>query len=308
MQNVYITRNEKQIQLTVDEIKSAWDAWEAELRKKKLDAYIEEVKQTLLKFYKEEVKQKLLRLSKEKDDPEYEMAANNQDIIDEIARDIGRTIAHPVDPYWADYLWDDYDWYDYDWETYNWCFTCKPDACGGFMHCYEDAMRALREKDKMKDKIKQTLLKLSKENDDPKYEMAANNKDIIDEIAREIGRAIENEDDYDYDGDFYDWCFNPGAYGGFMHCYESAMIVLREKDKIKQTLLKLSKENDNPKYEMAANNKDIIDKIARKIGRAIENGSDYDWCFNPGAYGGFMHCYKSAMRALREKDDINENY
>ena len=210
MQNVYITRNEKQIQLTVDEIKSAWDAWEAELRKEKLDAYIEEVKQTLLKFYKEEVKR--------------------------------------------------------------------------------------------------TLLKLSKENDDPKYEMAANNKDIIDEIAREIGRAIENEDDYDYDGDFYDWCFNPGAYGGFMHCYESAMIVLREKDKIKQTLLKLSKEKDNPKYEMAANNKDIIDKIARKIGRAIENGSDYDWCFNPGAYGGFMHCYKSAMRALREKDDINENY
>ena len=135
--------------------------------------------------------------------------------------------------------------------------------------------------------------------------MAANNKDIIDEIAREIGRAIENESDYD-------WCFNPGADGGFMHCYESAMIALREKDKmkdkIKQTLLKLSKENDNPKYEMAANNKDIIDKIARKIGRAIENGCDYDWCFNPGAYGDFMHCYKSAMIALREKDDINENY
>ena len=304
MQNVYITRNEKQIQLTVDEIKSAWDAWEAELRKKKLDAYIEEVKQTLLKFYKEEVKQTLLKLSKEKDDPEYEMAANNQDIIDEIARDIGRTIAHPVDPYWADYLWDDYDWYDYNWETYNCCFTFTPGA-GSFMHYYEDAMIALREKDKMKDKIKQTLLKLSKENDDPKYEMAANNKDIIDEIAREIGRAIENESDYD-------WCFNPGADGGFMHCYESAMIALREKDKmkdkIKQTLLKLSKENDNPKYEMAANNKDIIDKIARKIGRAIENGCDYDWCFNPGAYGDFMHCYKSAMIALREKDDINENY
>ena len=69
MQNVYITRNEKQIQLTVDEIKSAWDAWEAELRKEKLDAYIEEVKQTLLKFYKEEVKQTLLKLSKENDDP-----------------------------------------------------------------------------------------------------------------------------------------------------------------------------------------------------------------------------------------------
>ena len=303
MQNVYITRNEKQIQLTVDEIKSAWDAWEAELRKEKLDAYIEEVKQTLLKFYKEEVKQTLLKLSKEKDDPEYEMAANNKDIIDEIARDIGRAIVNTI------VNGDDYPW-DYDW-YYDWCFSFNP---GGFMHSYDFAMIALREKDEMKDKIKQTLLKLSKEKDDPKYEMAANNKDIIDEIAREIGRAIENEDDYDYDGDgdFYDWCFNPGAYGGFMHCYESAMIALREKDKmkdkIKQTLLKLSKENDNPKYEMAANNKDIIDKIARKIGRAIENGSDYDWCFNPGAYGGFMHCYKSAMRALREKDDINENY
>lgn len=32
MQNVYITRNGKQIQLTVDEIKAAWAAWDAELR------------------------------------------------------------------------------------------------------------------------------------------------------------------------------------------------------------------------------------------------------------------------------------
>ena len=113
MQNVYITRNEKQIQLTVDEIKSAWDAWEAELRKEKLDAYIEEVKQTLL------------RLSKEKDDPEYEMAANNKDIIDKIARKIGRAIENGSD--------------------YDWCFN--PGAYGGFMHCYKSAMRALREKD-----------------------------------------------------------------------------------------------------------------------------------------------------------------
>ena len=29
MQNVYITRDEKQIQLTVDEIKAAWAAWDA---------------------------------------------------------------------------------------------------------------------------------------------------------------------------------------------------------------------------------------------------------------------------------------
>lgn len=32
MQNVYITRDEKQIQLTVDEIKVAWAAWDTELR------------------------------------------------------------------------------------------------------------------------------------------------------------------------------------------------------------------------------------------------------------------------------------
>ena len=32
MQNVYITRNGKQIQLTVNEIMAAWVAWDAELR------------------------------------------------------------------------------------------------------------------------------------------------------------------------------------------------------------------------------------------------------------------------------------
>lgn len=32
MQNVYITRDGKHIQLTVDEIKAAWTAWDAELR------------------------------------------------------------------------------------------------------------------------------------------------------------------------------------------------------------------------------------------------------------------------------------
>lgn len=32
MQNVYITRDGKQIHLTVDEIKAAWTAWDAELR------------------------------------------------------------------------------------------------------------------------------------------------------------------------------------------------------------------------------------------------------------------------------------
>lgn len=33
MQNVYITRNGKQIQLTVNEIMAAWVAWDAETRK-----------------------------------------------------------------------------------------------------------------------------------------------------------------------------------------------------------------------------------------------------------------------------------
>ena len=34
MQNVYITRNGKQIQLTVNEIMAAWVAWDAETRKR----------------------------------------------------------------------------------------------------------------------------------------------------------------------------------------------------------------------------------------------------------------------------------
>lgn len=44
MQNVYITRNGKQIQLTVNEIMAAWVAWDAETRKQQLGTYKEEVK------------------------------------------------------------------------------------------------------------------------------------------------------------------------------------------------------------------------------------------------------------------------
>ena len=80
MQNVYITRDGKQIQLTVNEIMAAWVAWDAETRKQQLGTYKDEVKQTLLK------------LSKENDKPEYEKAADNDDIVDEIARDIRRAI------------------------------------------------------------------------------------------------------------------------------------------------------------------------------------------------------------------------
>lgn len=74
MQNVYITRNGKQIQLTVDEIKAAWAAWDAETRKQQLETYKEEVKQTLLK------------LSKDKNDIKYKKTTGDENIIDEIAR------------------------------------------------------------------------------------------------------------------------------------------------------------------------------------------------------------------------------
>ena len=89
MQNVYITRDGKQIQLTVDEIKSAWAAWDAELRDEQLDIYKEEVKRTLLK------------LSKDEDELEYKMAAGNADIVDEIARDIRRSIENGCDHDWC---------------------------------------------------------------------------------------------------------------------------------------------------------------------------------------------------------------
>lgn len=62
MQNVYITRNGKQIQLTVDEIKAAWAAWDAELREEQLDIYKEEVKRTLLKLSKEMTNLNMKRL------------------------------------------------------------------------------------------------------------------------------------------------------------------------------------------------------------------------------------------------------
>lgn len=106
MQNVYITRNGKQIQLTVNEIMAAWVAWDAETRKQQLGTYKEEVKQTLLK------------LSKENDKPEYEKAADNDDIVDEIARDIRRAIENG---------------YDYDW-----CFDTS--KYGGFMDSYNTAI------------------------------------------------------------------------------------------------------------------------------------------------------------------------
>lgn len=89
MQNVYITRNGKQIQLAVDEIKAAWAAWDAELRDEQLDVYKEEVKQTLLK------------LSKDEDELEYKMAAENADIVDELARDIRRSIENGCDHDWC---------------------------------------------------------------------------------------------------------------------------------------------------------------------------------------------------------------
>ena len=48
--------------------------------------------------------------------------------------------------------------------------------------------------------------------------MAAGNADIVDEIARDIRKAIENGCDHD-------WCFDTSKYGGFMDSYNTAMVV-----------------------------------------------------------------------------------
>ena len=109
MQNVYITRDNKQIQLTVDEIKAAWAAWDAKLRDEQLDVYKEEVKQTLLK------------LSKDENELEYKMAAGNAEITSDIRRSIENGCDH------------------------DWCFNTS--EWGGFMDSYGTAMEALEEKE-----------------------------------------------------------------------------------------------------------------------------------------------------------------
>ena len=111
MQNMYIERDGKEILLTVDEIKAAWAAWDTELREEQLDTY------------KEEVKQILLKLSKDEDELEYKMAAGNADIVDEIARDIRRSIENGCD--------------------YDWCFNTG--EYGGFMDSYDAAMEVFGE-------------------------------------------------------------------------------------------------------------------------------------------------------------------
>lgn len=111
MQSMYIERDGKQIQLTVDEIKSAWAAWDAELRNDQLDTYKEEVKHTLLK------------LSNENDGLQYKLAAYNDDIIDEIARDIRESIENGCD--------------------HDWCFNTG--EYGGFMDSYDAAMEVFGE-------------------------------------------------------------------------------------------------------------------------------------------------------------------
>lgn len=111
MQSMYIERDGKQIQLTVEEIKSAWAAWDAELRNDQLDIYKEEVKHTLLK------------LSNENDGLQYKLAADNDDIIDEIARDIRESIENGCD--------------------HDWCFNTG--EYGGFMDSYDAAMEVFGE-------------------------------------------------------------------------------------------------------------------------------------------------------------------
>ena len=61
-----------------------------------------------------------------------------------------------------------------------------------------------------------------------------------------------------------------------------------------------------PEYEKAADNDDIVDEIARDIRRAIENGCDYDWCFDTSKYGGFMDSYNTAIVVWGKADDIDE--
>lgn len=57
---------------------------------------------------------------------------------------------------------------------------------------------------------------------------AVDNDDIVDEIARDIRRAIEN-------GCGYDWCFDTSKYGGFMDSYATAIEVFGEEDDIDET-------------------------------------------------------------------------
>ena len=63
------------------------------------------------------------------------------------------------------------------------------------------------------------------------------------------------------------------------------------------------------KFAGYLDNDDIVDEIARDIRRAIENGCDYDWCFDTSKYGGFMDSYNTAIVVWGKADDIDEtNY
>lgn len=74
------------------------------------------------------------------------------------------------------------------------------------------------------------------------------------------------------------------------------------KEEVKQTLLKLSKDEDELEYKMAAGNADIVDEIARDIRRSIENGCDHNWCFDTTRYGNFMESYVTAVEVWGEEE------
>lgn len=111
MQNVYIVRDRKKIQLTADEIKSAWVAYDAELRDEQLE------------IYKEKVKGSLKLLSVKEHDCKYTIIAGNDEIVEEIARDIRRSIENGCDE--------------------DWCFIT--DKYGGFREHYDSAIEAYEE-------------------------------------------------------------------------------------------------------------------------------------------------------------------
>lgn len=49
-----------------------------------------------------------------------------------------------------------------------------------------------------------------------------------------------------------------------------------------------------------------MQSCTREIRRAIENGCDYDWCFDTSKYGGFMDSYNTAIVVWGKADDIDE--
>lgn len=74
------------------------------------------------------------------------------------------------------------------------------------------------------------------------------------------------------------------------------------KEQVIYILKRLSLETYDHQYENAANNKEIVDEIARDINKSIEDGCDKDWCFDTAAYGGFWEFYYEAVEVYEERN------